>query len=211
MHRIIDLAESDNGILYKSHLEKLTKLELKSADTITDLTGLEYAINLVSLDLSNQNSCDLSYLKKMTFTKIILSDTKNIAALSDKKNTLTTLEIWRGDLSNSDITALSDFKALKRLVLRFHAISDVTPLEGLSKLEYLDLTYNLISDLSPLKSCSKLKTLKLWDNAVEDLNQFLDWPDRTITIELRNNPVPGGDHAEILEELLDKGITVTLE
>ncbi len=97
----------------------LTSLDAASTG-ITDLGGLEYAVNLQTLILRwNQIS--------------------RISTLSSLVN-LQYLDIHDNQIS--DLSALSGLSDLRTLVLRFNRIRDISPLAGLTSLEQLDLRGN---------------------------------------------------------------------
>ena len=115
------------GDIYQSDLEGLTSLNA-SAKSISDLTGLEYCVNLTALDLSYNSISDISPLSSLT--------------------NLTTLDLYRNEIS--DISPLNSLTNLTKFYLRHNSISDISSLSSLTNLTKLDLDDNLISDISPL-------------------------------------------------------------
>ena len=69
----------------------------------------------------------------------------------------------------SDLSPLSDLKALEGLYLSGTSISDLTPLSGLNSLERLYLSKTPVSDLSPLSGLTALEVLHLNETPVEDV------------------------------------------
>ena len=114
---------------------------------ITDLKGIEYALNLNSLLLQGNNITNLAPLA-----------------------TLTTLEYLylAGNNSLTDISPLSSLTGLKRLHLDFNRISDIRPLAGLTALTHLGLTHNSISDVNPLAGLYNLEILHIQHNSIAD-------------------------------------------
>ncbi len=114
---------------------------------ITDLTGIEYALNLNSLGLQGNNITNLAPLA-----------------------TLTTLEFLflAGNHSITDISPLSSLTRLKRLSLDFNRISDIRPLAGLTALTHLGLAYNTIRDVNPLAGLYNLENLHIENNLIAD-------------------------------------------
>ena len=94
---------------------------------ITDLTGLEHAINLTNLGLGEN----------------LISDISPLAALTK----LEKLDLYGNQIS--DISALSGLIELVELTLERNQISDISQLAGLTNLSFLDLTKNQISDITP--------------------------------------------------------------
>ena len=96
------------GRIYSSDLGELTHLEA-SARNITDLTGLEHATSLTTLDLVNNQISDVSPLADLTG--------------------LTALDLWFNQIS--DISSLADLTSLTTLNLVNNQISDISALASL--------------------------------------------------------------------------------
>ena len=149
---------------------------------ITDLTGIEYALNLDSLGLQGNNITNLAPLA-----------------------TLTTLEhlYLSGNHSITDISSLSSLTRLKRLYLDFNRISDIRPLAGLTALTHLGLAYNSISDVNPIAGLYNLEILHIQHNSIADhspldglalsifeYDQSCDMPPEPLTPRLENRSFP---------------------
>ena len=118
-------------------LASLNTLELQITEKISDLTGLEYAVNLESLAVVGNHVQDIYPLANLT--------------------KLTFLDL--GDNAISDVSPLVGLIHLEVLRLRNNQISDVTPLTGLVNLKDLWLNNNQISDFSPLAGLVNLEKL----------------------------------------------------
>jgi internalin A len=141
---------------------------------ISDLTGLQYATNLTSLNLgelfyysvwppelrTNQIE-DISPLSDLTQLKSLDLSHNQITDISDLSHltALETLTLYNNQIS--DISALSGLSNLKSLDMEHNKISDITPLSGLTNLTLLELSSNLIVDTSPLSTLSGLESLSL--------------------------------------------------
>lgn len=126
----------------------LTSLDLHGVGT-TDLSGLEWAKNLTSLNLALNKG---------------LSDLSPIAGLTK----LTTLYAY--DTAVSDLSPLSGLTGLTSLYAYDDAISDLSPLSGLTSLTTLNLYNNKITDLSPLAGLVNLTDLRVHHNQITDLS-----------------------------------------
>ncbi|WP_409340739.1 leucine-rich repeat domain-containing protein [Paenibacillus sp. MBLB4367] len=115
---------------------------------ITDLTGLEYAVNVTSLSLESNNLTDISPLAKMG----------NLETLSLDFNEI-------GDLS-----PLSGLSKLRLLAASSNRISDLRPLASMGSLEYIYFQDNKISDMSPLSQLKNLKIVQFFKNEISDLS-----------------------------------------
>ena len=151
-----ELGRTSIAPITAADMESLTMLDADRAD-ISDLTGLEAAINLTQLNLSVNNISDISALSGLTkLTRLMLSHNSlsDISGLSGLTN-LTRLELGKNNLS--DISAVSGLTNLAWLELWNNSISDISVVSGLTKLTLLHLGKNNISDLSPLVSNAGLE------------------------------------------------------
>ena len=137
-------------------LTEADMLELVALDTsrlqitgkISDLTGLEYAINLEVL-LLPQNR---------------IQDVRPLASLTK----LTFLDL--GGNAISDVSPLVGLVNLEVLGLWSNQIVDVSPLAGLVNLKDLSLTNNQIEDFSPLAGLVNLEVLTVIGNSTGDIS-----------------------------------------
>ena len=119
--------DKPEGAISTSDLEHLTTLDAPDRG-ITDLTGLEYCVNLQKLILYDNN----------------ISDITPLAGLSNLK----TLSLYINKISNT--SPLAGLINLQELGLSENNISDISPLAKLTKLEWIDLDGNSVSDFSVL-------------------------------------------------------------
>ena len=137
------LRKAGGASITRSEMASLTRFEASDSD-IRDLTGLEFATGLISLNLSNNSILDLTLLSGLTsLTSLILSD--NVI---------------------SDLTPLSGLTNLTVLILSGNLFSDISPLSGLTNLTSLNLSYNSISNISPLSGLTNLSVLILYDDTL---------------------------------------------
>lgn len=158
---------------------------------ITDLTGLEHAINLEWLSLWGNRISDitpLSGLPQLTYLDLDLNEISDITPLSGLTQ-LEELNLWANPISAltplsgltqltyldldevniSDITALSSLTRLEELNLWGNEISDLTPLSELTELIFLSLGANSLKDITPLSNLTNLEGLDLLGNNISDL------------------------------------------
>ena len=195
----------------------LTQLEMKrltgldAADSqLTDLTGLEHAMNLTWLDLGVNEIRDISPLAGLIRLEALwifanpLSDLSPLANLVNLKTldlgvcqianirplaNLRNLEILRLD-SNliEDIAPLSNLMMLTELGLADNRIADISSLTNLRNLEILRLHYNQIQDITPLANLKNLTELWLTANRIVDISPL----ENLTTLEelrIQNNPI----------------------
>ena len=166
-------------------MSKLIELNAKNQG-ISDLTGLEFAINLEALNISENLITDLSPISKCTnlrrlilwpvgngdltdilplsnLTKLELLKVKNsnirdISALEHLKN-MRELQFYSSRIN--DISVLANLTKLERLTLGHHSATDINPIKGLTNLVQLNLSFHQIGDLSPLKNLTQLESLTM--------------------------------------------------
>ena len=185
---------------------------------ISDLTGLEYATQLTSINLSDNNITDLTPLAGLTnltflqldenygitdfsalagltkLTQLELNYTDiagtDLASLAGQLTDLTDLTLGLRGNYIEDITPLEDLTGLVVLYLHDNDITDLTPLGGLTGLKDLDLSANFaLSDLTPLSSLTNLEDLDLSANfALNDLTG-LESCESLKVLNLRDTPV----------------------
>ena len=171
----------------KGEMKALTQLDAPDAN-ISELTGLESATQLTSLNLDGNAISDLSALSTLTnLTYLGLSGNSitDISALSTLTN-LTTL--WLGGNTITDISALSTLTNLQELTLEYNTIEDISALGTLTKLRNLELGGNTISDLTPLAGLTELTGLWLSQNTISDLTPLAELTKLT-ELWLLSNPL----------------------
>ena len=133
---------------------------------IENLTGLEHARNLRSLDLYGNALSDISSLSGLTqLTDLHLADNhiSDISPLAELKQ-LATLHIWENNIS--DISPLVELKKLTALYISNNNIWNISPLAELKQLATLHIWENNISDISPLVELKKLTALYIQGNSL---------------------------------------------
>jgi Leucine-rich repeat (LRR) protein len=187
------------GRIYKSDLEELTSLSAAYRG-ITDLTGLEHCINLVSLDLHDNRISDISPLAGLTNLEWLDLSYNRIGDISPLAG-LTKLK-WLYLYNNliSDISPLVNLTSLIYLFLHTNQISDISPLTNLTNLTRLLLSSNQISDISPLTNLTKLTWLYLHKNQISNISPLANLTN-LIQLDLSDNQVSGIAHLANLTNL----------
>ena len=160
----------------------LTQLIARNAN-IRDLTGLEHAHNLRSLDLGseyvegegalNSNAVSdfsplqaLGQLTRLNLSFSSLSDVSFLSALTQ----LRALYLWNNSIA--DVSPLANLTQLTQLYLSNNTITDVAPLAELTQMRYLSFDNNSITDVAPLAGFTQLRQLFLNNNAIADVAPF---------------------------------------
>ena len=150
-----------NTALTKADMLQLVVLDtakLQITEKISDLTGLEYAINLEVLLLPQNRIRDirpLASLTKLTFLDLGGNAISDISPLAGLVN-LEVLGLWGNQIVN--VSPLAELVNLKDLSLNNNQVEDFSPLAKLVNLEELAITDNATGDISVI-SASKLKEL----------------------------------------------------
>ncbi len=139
-------------------------------EDISDLTGLDHAINLTHLNLNRNSISDISPVAGLTNLTLLhlggssISDISPVAGLTN----LTELSVWNNSIS--DISPVAGLTNLTKLHLGGNLIWDISPVEGLTNLTELSLQDNSISDISVLMNLTNLEWLRLSDNSISDIS-----------------------------------------
>ena len=202
--------------IFRGPLEYLTRLDARNAD-ISDLTGLEGATNLRTLDLGaeyveaegrsiNSNSVsDISAVAGLTNLRSLnlwgnsVSDISAVAGLTNLKG----LNLENNSIS--DISAVSGLTNLRSLNLWGNSVSDISAVAGLTNLQSLNLQNNSISDISAVSGLTNLKSLSLGGNSVSDISAVAGLTNLW-TLALQNNSISDISAVADLTNLTDLNV-----
>ena len=148
-------------------MNQLTVLDATDSQ-ITDVTGLEHAINLTWLGLGGNEIGNLHPLAGLNQLETLYVWVNPISDISPLANLTQLRALDLGGCQISDIMPLAILIRLRFLNLRLNSIEDITPLENLKELTELSLSHNRIVDISPLRSLTKLEKLWIQSNKIID-------------------------------------------
>ena len=163
----VTLGLSDEIPLTQLVMNQLTGLEANDSQ-LTDLTGLEHAVNLTWIDLGANEIRDLSPLARLIHLEGLWISENPISNLSPLANLVNLKTLDLGACQISDIRPLANLQKLKGLRLHNNQIEDITPLANLTRLTELWLIANHIADISPLENLTMLEELRIQHNAIWD-------------------------------------------
>ncbi|OCT16902.1 hypothetical protein A8709_00890 [Paenibacillus pectinilyticus] len=170
---IRDELKLDAGtVLDAKALEKLTSLYPKGTQKIKSLKGLNKAVNLEQLYLSNQEITDISpigSLYKLTFLAINHNQIQNVCPIG-YLGKLQRLLI--SDNQIADIGCLSHLTTLTDLLASNNQISNVAPLAKL-RVGWLDVSKNPVADIAPLSTLNSLHNLYVDTSALNEDSKVL--------------------------------------
>jgi PKD repeat protein len=142
---------------------------------ITNLTGLEYCVNLHALWLDTNNLSDISPLSGLTNLRVLWLSATNISDISPLSGLTNLTQLNLNNNNLSDISPLAGLTNLADLWLSNNNIGDISPLAGLTNLTSLGLNNNHnISDISPIAGLMNLKDLWLGYNNISDISALVD-------------------------------------
>lgn len=150
---------------------------------IRSIEGLQYAINLESLDLSENGIKDLTpltNLKKLTYIELDRNMIGDLTPLSSLTN-LIHLNIYNNDQID-DMTAISNLENLEWLDLhwcnRGKRKVNVQPLGNITTLKMVNLESNLVEDISFAKRLTNLEVIGVGANHIVDMTPLSDMINR---------------------------------
>lgn len=152
----------------RADMRALSHLQV-SREGITVLTGLEFASNLQSLDLSGNAISDTSPLAHLSrLTELDLSSNR-VTDLSPLSGLCRLARLFLAANLITDLTPLARVSALVTLDISYNQIPEIASLADLVHLRELDFSYNDVSDLTPLTNLSNLVVLDMNSNAIREL------------------------------------------
>jgi hypothetical protein len=161
--------------------------DINRPDTwIEDLTGLEYAINLQSLNLclnGFDSIAPLSGLTNLRTLSLRMNHVSSAAPLSGLTD-LEALDLSRNAIS--DLSPLSGLTKLTYLNLHQNRLADLSPLSGLTNLTYLNVHQNYVTDLAPLSTLVNLREMDIGANAIGDLSPLASLTQLSILYAWKN-------------------------
>ena len=155
--------------------------------SISDLTGIEFAIKLSWLDLWDNNISDISALAGLTSLTRLGLDGNNISDISAVAGLTNLTRLGLDENNITDISPVSGLTHLTELNLLGNNISDISPVAGLTKLTELYFQNNNIMDISPVVGLTNLTSLNLLGNSVSDISALAGLTNLTNLILWVNN------------------------
>ena len=154
------LSKAQGQPIAPAEMARLTELQAPNAN-ISDLTGLEHAINLRNLNLS-RGLVDGNWINS--------NSVSDLSPLSD----LTSLtHLWLEGNAITDISPVAGLVNLVVLHLGINTIMDISPVAGLVNLTELVFWYNNVTDISPLAGLTNLTRLRIAGNNITDISPLV--------------------------------------
>ena len=163
------LGKSPNAPITVEEMERLRKFDARHK-SIHDLTGLQFAINLMFLNLEGNEVSDLSPIARLININDLWFTHNNVSDLSPLTNLVNLEYLWLDHNNVSDLSPIANLVNLKRLRFNNNNILDLSPIANLVSLEYLTLGNSSISDLSPLIRLINLEYFRFSQTNISDLS-----------------------------------------
>lgn len=207
--------------------------ELKLTDGISDLTGLEYAVNLRELVVTGIHPLsDVSPLANLTNLTILSFGNNSVSDISVLANLTNLTRFSISGTQVTDFSVLANFTKLTELELGSSALSDISVLTNLSNLTELKL-FNLPGvDFSVISQLPNLTRLEIWSSGLSDISALAKFPNLTHLgvrfneisdiaplvaniglgigdyVDLRNNPLNAAATNIYIPALQNRGVVV---
>ena len=162
------LALAADAAITQGHLAKLTQL-FGFRGGVADLAGLEYAVNLEQLRLSDNEISDLSALSGLGSLSVLDLGRNRISNISPLAGLSSLYALYLSHNRIADLSPLAGLRSLATLHLADNGIADIAPLAGIGSLAELILAANDIADVSPLAELAALGELDLAGNRIADI------------------------------------------
>ncbi len=185
------LGKTSNARITVDDMETLTRLEANNRG-ISNLTGLETAVNLDDLRLSHNLISDILPLSRLVRLRRLELEDNAISDISPLAG-LISLE-GRLNISHnvvSDLSPLTGLINLRDLNVSDNLVIDLSPLAGLIKLDGISMSRNPPADLSPLSALTNLRRFHSWGTPILDLTPLAGLP------KLRVINICGGEISDL--------------
>jgi len=155
---------------------------------ITNLEGLEYALNLQTLNFAVNEISAVSPLAGLSNLQTLVLNNNNV----------------------SDLSALSGLSNLRHLDVHDNQITDLSPVSGLSRLEEMVFHNNRIGSIPSLSALTKLRLLDLLGNQISDISALTALTSLKI-LDLRRNPLNPDAYSTHIPQIRANNPDINLE
>ncbi|MEK4114467.1 Leucine-rich repeat (LRR) protein [Paenibacillus sp. DS2363] len=203
-----DLKMSAKKEIKAADLKKLKSIyAMETKSKISNLQGLEHAVNMTDLFLPGQNIKNIKPLNKLKKLMFLAVEGNQIADISPLLGLTNLQNLVMDNNKIKSLAPLKNMRKLTSLLASGNQVTDLSPLQKL-KLEWVIMDDNKIQDLTPFKNHPTLEYLYVEDNLIEDISVLETIPHLT-EVYLANNPL--NERAEqVVKNLEKKGVLVGL-
>lgn len=150
-------------------MENITYLYLYEKN-ISNLKGLEFAVNLVELNASNNHLTQIDALSGLTKLITLSLNRNQVSDISPLQNLIHLQAVYALGNQIQDLSPLGNLNELTELTLNDNLVSDIGPISHLPNLVALALSENLLTDVSEIRNLTKLMSLELSSNQLTEVN-----------------------------------------
>lgn len=168
-----------DGIITQEEIKELQSIEIPIG--VTDLTGLEYAINLISIDLEYSKTMpDFSGLQVSSIS-LMISDVPDTIVKLDFLKKIKNLQYVSIFNYSDNFFVEVEYKDLKEIkTLKGLTFSRLTPdnyeeigqISGLEQLNIIEVSRYGIMDLTGMEKLSKLSTLAIYNATIPGVSEI---------------------------------------
>jgi len=132
---------------------------------ISDLAGLEYAVNLMEIDLRWHNVSSLAPLANLPRLHTVTMSANPLSAVPElaEMPSLRTIEIQDADIAELPATLPS---GVESIYLDGNRLTDISALASLMNLQYISLNHNQITDMGPIAELPNASRIELGGNTI---------------------------------------------
>ena len=157
------LGKPPRAVITAGDMARLERIEADESG-ISDLRGLEAAINLERIEFRRNSISDLSPLRGLTRLNNIKLRGNRITDVSPLAGLINVDWLGLEENTITDLSPLKDLVKLNGIGISENPISDVSPLANLISLEGIDAWRTPISDFSPLAKLPRLRWIGFGDD-----------------------------------------------
>ncbi len=176
--------QQSTGDLKHLDLETITTLDV-AADSISNLSGMEFMRGLVDLDLRNNQITSIAQLSSL----------KKLEVLDLTDNTI------------GSFAPLAGLTAIRDLRLTGTGMTGVSPLANLTSLQILYLNLNAIDSITSLANLTDMRQINLRNNNIVDLTTLLSMKALT-DVWVESNSLNSDASNRVIPALIDQGAFV---
>lgn len=178
---------SDDAMKYIALLPSLKNLNLHKCGR-SDISALSSAVNLVTLDLSQNSIQDITALENCEKLEVLNLESNAVTLLDSlaKMSALTELNIAKNNLASLD--PLESSVSLVKLIADDNQLMDVSVLLSMPELTYFTAANNRIGDVSYLASCKQMTHLDLSNNRLTSIDAMASMTELSY-LDISNNNI----------------------
>jgi internalin A len=176
----------ENEPITKAHMEGLTSMNCTGralgddSQKITSLAGLEFAPNLVILDLSYNKISDLTPIAGAKKLAQINVDGNQLTSLKGLENKPGLITVHAKSNALTDVSALAKYDELETLTLDGNKLKNLSGLNSSLEVRTLSVANNELTDISNLAGLLWIRELNLAGNKISDISPLA--PHRAFTV-----------------------------